>query len=107
MPTEMPSDYAAFKVDVLADQERDSQGVYEVLWAANSRWPDLPVSTRLAIAERVVSDLLHEGRVRLVRGKWIGPEFDREPVSDPGAVLRDWATWALPPDEPVVWMADI
>lgn len=106
MPTDMPSDYAEFKVDVLTDQERDSQGVYEVLWSANSRWPDLPVSTRLAIAERVVSDLLHEGRVRLVRGKWIGPEFDREPVSDPEAVLRDWATWALPPDQPVVWMAD-
>ena len=30
----------------------------------------------------------------------------REPVSDPEAALRDWATRALPPDEPVVWMAD-
>lgn len=105
MPTDMPADYAEFKVDVLTDQERDSQGVYEVLWSADSRWPDLPVSTRLALAERVVSDLLHEGRVTLVRGKWIGPEFDRQPVLDPEAVLRDWATWALAPDEPVVWMA--
>ena len=106
MEIELPADYDDFKAEVLADQEEDCQGVYEVWWSANSRWPDLPLSTRLAVAESVVGDLLSDGRVALVRGEWIGPEHEREPVSDPDAVLRNWATWALPPGEPVVWMAN-
>jgi hypothetical protein len=106
MPIDLPADYDEFKAEVLADQERDDQGVYEVWWSANSRYPDLPLSTRLGIAESVVRDLLSEGRITLVRGEWIGPSHEREPVSDPEATLRHWATWALPPDQRVVWMAD-
>jgi hypothetical protein len=68
--------------------------------------PDLPLSTRLAIAESVVSDLLREGRVILVQGEWISPAHEREAVADVDAALRDWATWVPQPDGPVVWMAD-
>lgn len=106
MPIELPADYDDFKADVLSDQQRDSQGVYEVWWSANSRYPGLPASTRLAIAESVVRELLSEGRVTLVRGEWIGPDHEREPVQDPAAALRDWATWTLPEGKPVVWMAN-
>ena len=81
MPIELPPDYEAFKAEVISDQAHDSQGVYEVWWSANSRYPDLPLSTRLAIAESVVRHLLREGRDVLVRGEWIGPENEREPVS--------------------------
>lgn len=106
MPIDLPADYDDFKAVVLAEQQENSQGVYEVWWSANSRWPDVPLSTRLAIAESVVRDLLSEGRVTLVRGEWTGPEGEREPVPDPEAALRNWVTWALHPTEPVVWMAD-
>lgn len=51
-------------------------------------------------------DLLIEERVILFRGEWIDPDHEREAVTDPDAALRNWATWALPPGEPVVWMAD-
>lgn len=107
MPIEPPADYDEFKSEVLADQSIDSQGAYEVWWSANSRWPALPVSTRLAIAEAVVRDLIRDGHVTLVRGEWIGPDFEREPVPDVEEALRDWATWVPQPDTPVVWMADI
>ena len=107
MPIDLPLDYEAFKVEVLPDQGDDDEGVYEVWWHANSRYPDLPLSTRLAIAERVVGDLLAERRVSLVRGEWIGPDHEREPVPDPQLALREWATWVPQAGEPVVWMADI
>ena len=69
-------------------------------------YPDQLLSTRLAIAESVVTDLLREGRVTLVRGEWIGPGHAREPVANLSEALRDWATWVPQPDKPVVWMAD-
>jgi hypothetical protein len=102
-----PADYDDFKAEVLADQEADSQGVYEVWWAANGRYPDLSLSARLAIAESVVNELLRDGRISLVRGKWIGPDHKREPIADSEAALRAWSTWVPQPDEPVVWMADV
>jgi hypothetical protein len=102
----MPLDYADFKTEVIGDQETDSQGVYEVWWSANSRYPELPLSSRLAIAESVVGELLSEGRVTLVSGEWIGPEQEREPVPNAEETLRSWATWVPTPGEPVVWMAD-
>ncbi len=106
MSVNLPPDYEAFVADVVSDQERESQGVYEVWWHANTRYPDLSLSTRLAIAESVVEDLLRRGRVTLVRGEWIGPEFPREAVADTDAALRDWKTWVPQPEEPAVWMAD-
>lgn len=106
MSIDLPPEYDDFKAEVLADQERDSQGVYEVWWSANTRWPDLALSTRLSIAESVVTDLLSEERISLVRGEWIGPEHEREAVPDANAALRDWATWVPQTGKPVVWMAD-
>jgi hypothetical protein len=107
MPIDLPPDYKAFKTEVLSDQERDAQGVYEVWWSANTRYPDRPVSWRLRIAESVVADLIRESRIALVRGEWIGPDYEREPVLDSEAALLEWATWVPTPGEPVVWMADI
>jgi hypothetical protein len=92
-PIDLPSDYNDFKAEVLADQDEDSQGVYEVWWSANSRYPELPLSTRLAIAESVVSDLLRERRITLVLGEWMGPDQERDSVAAEAAALRDWATW--------------
>jgi hypothetical protein len=105
MPIDLPPDYEAFKAEVLSDQGDDDQGVYEVWWHANSRYPDQPLSTRLAVAEAVVRDLLREGRITLVRGDWIGQDHVHEAVPDADVTLRDWVTWVPQPDEPVVWMA--
>ncbi len=107
MREDLPPDYEEFKLEVLSDQARDAQGLYEVWWSANSRYPSLTLSGRLAIAESVVADLLQEKRIELVRGKWIGTEHPREPVTDVEAALRAFASWVPDPDEPVVWMADV
>jgi hypothetical protein len=106
MPIDLPPDYDAFKAEVVSDQGVDNQGVYEVWWQANTWYPDQPLSTRLAIAESVVRDLLGEGRITLVHGEWIGPGYAREPVADVDVALRDWATWVPQSGKPVVWMAD-
>lgn len=78
----MSTDYKDFKASVLSDCQTEGLGVYEVWWGANSHYPSLPVSARLQIAERVVKDLLEAGAIRLVRGRWIGPEHERQPISD-------------------------
>jgi hypothetical protein len=106
MPIDLPPDYDAFKADVVSDQASDEQGVYEVWWNANSWYPDQPLSTRLAIAESVVSDLLGEGRITLVLGEWIGRDHPGRAVEDVDATLREWSTWVPQPGKPVVWMAD-
>jgi hypothetical protein len=102
---DLPADFEDFKASVLADQADDDQGVYEVWWAANSRYPHLPLSTRLAIAEQTVRELVRGGHVRLVRGRWIGSDHDRDPVPNTDAALLAWATW-VPSDEDVVWLVD-
>lgn len=104
MAIDLPDDYDAFKAEILSDQDDDDQGVYEVWWHANARYPDLPLSTRLAAAEAVVRDLLREGRVVLVQREWASPGDEQTPVTDPEAMLLNWGTWVLPPNEPVVWM---
>ena len=106
MPIDLPPDYDAFKAEVISDQADDNHGLYEVWWQANSWYPQQPLSTRLAIAESVVRDLLRDGRITLVRGEWIGPEYERKPILDVDAALLDWTTWVPQPNAPVVWMAD-
>jgi hypothetical protein len=104
MPIELPPDYDEFKAEVISDQAEDDQGVYEVWWSANARYAHLPLSSRLAIAEVVVTDLLRERRIALVRGDFAGRRLRRQAVQDQEAVLREWATWVPQAGEPVVWM---
>lgn len=106
MTAELPDDFETFKSSIF-ETSADPLGVYEVWAAANCDYPNLPVSQRLAIAEKVVSDLLAEGRATLVRGKWIGRGHEHESVPDPAATLHDWATWVpQPDDETVVWLLE-
>jgi hypothetical protein len=80
--------------------------VYEVLFAANELFPDRPASERLAAAESVVVRLTKDGSVLLWRGRWIGPGFDRTPITDREVdqILRSWSTWSPEDGEAVVWM---
>jgi len=78
---------------------------------AGREWPGIRIAVhhrigRLAIGEAVVSDLLREGRVTLVRGEWTGPRHEREAVADEQAALLGWATWVPQPGEPITWMTD-
>lgn len=95
--------YDAFKAFVLLDVHDDRLGVYEVWWEANMRYPEAPVSSRLAVAEAIVTDLLATSAVRLVAGPWVGADQECEQVADPAAVLREGATW-VPRVERVVWI---
>jgi hypothetical protein len=87
-------EFAEFKWEMLAETSADVQGVEEVLLAANSWYPHLLASERLANAERVVRELLAEGLVTLVRDGF-GP--DPAPIArdEHDAVLRAWNTWSV------------
>jgi hypothetical protein len=100
---EVPSDYAAFKASVLSDLDDDSMGVYEAWWEANTRYPDWPVSRRLALAEHLVTELVLEGRAEMFVGRWIGPDHERTRVDDPIAALKEWACW-VPQEDRVIWL---
>lgn len=81
-------------------------GLYEVWLAANSLYPDVPMSVRLAAAERGIRRLVADGSVRRWRGQWIGPQHGRESVADADVadLLLSFSTWSPEDGEPVVWM---
>jgi hypothetical protein len=70
--------------------------VYEVLWLANAWYPGWPVSARLQRAEEAVAGLIGDGLVALCRGEWEDADERPVPPEETAAVLRDWATWAVP-----------
>lgn len=102
----LPHDYQAFKNAILADAYDDWLGVYEVWWSANSRYPTAALSQRLAVAERVVAELLAEDRIRLYRGSIKGPSGDEITGPDATALLLDPMTW-VPDSEAVLWLGTI
>jgi hypothetical protein len=105
----VPFDYSEFKAAVCAEARADWFGVYEVWWHTNTRYPSLPVSRRLAIAERLISDLRGECEIEFYDRRWTGGDgtpinylpdapIAPERVDD---ILREWATW-VPQDQRVV-----
>jgi hypothetical protein len=85
---EDPPAIAKFKADVLAQCGSGRIGLHQVVWLANDRYGAWRVSDRIALAERAVWELLHQGRIRMLdaageveRARW-------EPV------LLAWDTWA-------------
>lgn len=104
-PATSPDD-STLAMDVLADLGREPMALYEVWYAANSLYPKAPMSARLAAAERVVRRLATAENVRLWRGRWIGPQHERESVSydELADVLLSFSTWSPEDGEPVVWM---
>jgi hypothetical protein len=79
-----------FKYDVLAQCGDGRIGLHQVMWMANSQYPGYRVSDRLALAERAVWELLHQGRLRMFSSSGV---IDR---SQWEATLLSWETWADP-----------
>jgi hypothetical protein len=86
----------AFVFEVLGESADDLTGVYEVLWLANTWYPEWLMSERLQVAEQAIARLVSEGLVTLCRGEWEDAADHPVPVAETDAVLRDWATWAIP-----------
>jgi hypothetical protein len=85
-----------FKDVVWAQCEANRLAIHQALWLANSRHPDWRVSERVALAERAVWELLHEGRLVMVRRRTgdDGPRDVDVEKSDWGRVLLTWASWS-------------
>ncbi|MDQ6776827.1 MAG: hypothetical protein M3071_11580 [Actinomycetota bacterium] len=86
----------AFKDVVKAQCATDRLAIHQVMWLANSRHPEWRVSDRLALAERAVWELLHEGRLIMV---WrvagaAGSEYPAAERSEWQPTLLAWATWS-------------
>jgi hypothetical protein len=92
-----------FLSEVLSSAADDLLGVYEVWWQANAWYPAWPLSRRLQLAESTVTALVRDGLVRLCRGSWETAADNAVPIEETDAVLRDWATWAIP-DRPHVFL---
>ena len=85
----------AFKDVLEAQCEANRLAIYQVLWLANSRHPEWRVRERLALAERAVWELLHEGRVRMVRrvAGDDGPSHVDTEKEEWGKALLTWSSW--------------
>jgi hypothetical protein len=97
-------DYKRFKRLVYGDAVSDWLAVYEAWWTANAEFPTLVLSERLHLAELAVAELTEARLVELFRGTWKEQPGDPIPRDEYKAVLSEWSTWVLSPQEPsVVW----
>jgi hypothetical protein len=71
----------------------DRYGLYEIIWALNSRYPTVPEDEKLAVA-RQAGNLLGRGRVSLYRQRWA----DNDSTSPLDAVGAQRA-----PEDPNSW----
>ena len=91
------------------DLQEDDPPLIHVWWNANGLFPTLPLSERLALAERVVSLLLSEGRVGLVRASWPdGPATNSDllEAEECEAALREYTAWVPEQDGPVYYLVE-
>ena len=95
----------ALKALVLELLDEDDLVVYQVWWFANSQYPDLPLSVRLALAEEVVAELVTTDIAHLVASPWPdGPSMGTgQPVADLRSALRLSETW-VPSSNQVIWL---
>jgi len=86
----------AFKDVVRAQCEANRLAIHQVLWLANSRHPEWRVSERVALAERAVWELLHEGRVRMLRRTTGDDGPSHVDVGKDGwaRALLAWSSWS-------------
>ncbi|HWF50979.1 MAG TPA: hypothetical protein VG294_10100 [Solirubrobacteraceae bacterium] len=87
---------SVFKDVILAQCATDRLAIHQVMWLAHSRHPEWRVSERLALVESAVWELLHEGRLTMLKrdpGE-DGPEYAPAERSQWQPVLLSWATWS-------------
>jgi hypothetical protein len=82
------------KYEVVVSANEDVTNVHELWWAANTWWPDLPLSVRLRRAEDAILWALERDLIALyydanAEGRRLAPHEWRD-------VLRDWRAWAVP-----------
>lgn len=88
--------------EAIMDANDDDPAVLHIWWQANSLYPELPVSERLAFAEQAIRQLLEDELVVLIRNRTIDDEGDDVPPDEYDSVLKRWDTWCVPPDGGVV-----
>jgi hypothetical protein len=78
------------------DANEDIPPVLHIWWQANTAYPDLPVSERLALAEQVIHQILDAGLVVLTRSGEIPQEGEEVPHVEIESLLKRWDTWVAP-----------
>jgi hypothetical protein len=86
------------KAAVLARAAGGRLSAPQLLALAHERHPGWRASDRLAIAELAVWELLHQNRVRILRGE--------QPVEQEqwGSILLEWETWAPEAGTPLLFL---
>jgi hypothetical protein len=96
--TDAARSVAGFKRLVLERCADGRIGIHQVLWLANELHPESRASERLALAEQAVWELLHEGRLTMLRAGAGDRDGEAVAVAPEGwqPTLLPWATWADP-----------
>jgi hypothetical protein len=66
--------------------------VFQAWWIANGMYPDLPIGTRLSLAERAIRELLSEKLITLLEDESPANEI---PAGQYDIVLKRWDTWVF------------
>jgi hypothetical protein len=87
---------AQFKDELVASCDRGRIEIHQVLWLAHDRHRGRRPSERLALAEQAIWELLHEGRIRLLRPSARSEDLEQVPSAEWQPILLSWVTWADP-----------
>jgi hypothetical protein len=93
------------KYEVVWSANEDVTGVYQVLWTANTWWPEMRASERLARAEDAIRWALGHSLIDL----YYEETGDARPLAphEHDEALRAWQTWAIPDGAPLFfWRTD-
>jgi hypothetical protein len=95
--------YSAMRKEILVCAAEDLTGVWEAWFQANATFPELPISERVALAERALRDLYGDGLITFYRGTWA--ENDQQEIAgeDAAAALREYDAWVPPNNRPTVF----
>lgn len=97
----MDSELGQLREEVLTLLAEDDVPVQEIWWAANSLFPEAALSTRLALAEQLVRDLVGDGGASVYRTSWLaedGAASSGVGEAELEEVLRAWSTWITSED---------
>jgi hypothetical protein len=79
------------------DANDDIPPVLHVWWRANTLYPELPASERLALAEQAMHQVLNDGLIVLIRNRTYPHNMGEEvPPDEYDSVLKRWDTWCTP-----------
>ena len=89
---------------ILSDACEDYHGLYEIIWALNTRYPDVPEGSKRAVAQMALDDLVTRRLVSLYTTTWPGKSYVAVSEQQAHAAIAVASSWGTPPNAPGTYL---